>query len=57
MARPQTAYSGIGQFNVRMTALQMAVVGATGVVSTVTTHRRSRGASSVTPRIFAMSAA
>jgi penicillin-binding protein A len=26
---PQTAYSGIGQFNVRMTALQMAVVGAT----------------------------
>ena len=27
--RPQTAYSGIGQFNVRMTALQMAVVGAT----------------------------
>ncbi|HEV2685208.1 MAG TPA: penicillin-binding transpeptidase domain-containing protein, partial [Actinomycetota bacterium] len=27
--RPQTAYSGIGQFNVRMTALQMAVVTAT----------------------------
>jgi len=27
--RPQTAYSGIGQFNVRMTALQMAVVAAT----------------------------
>jgi peptidoglycan glycosyltransferase len=27
--RPQTAYSGIGQFNVRMTALQMAVIGAT----------------------------
>jgi peptidoglycan glycosyltransferase len=26
---PQTAYSGIGQFDVRMTALQMAVVGAT----------------------------
>ncbi len=26
---PQTAYSGIGQFNVRMTALQMAVIGAT----------------------------
>ncbi|HJT38052.1 MAG TPA: penicillin-binding transpeptidase domain-containing protein [Actinomycetota bacterium] len=26
--RPQTAYSGIGQFNVRMTALQMAVIGA-----------------------------
>ena len=27
--RPQTAYSGIGQYNVRMTALQMAVVTAT----------------------------
>jgi peptidoglycan glycosyltransferase len=27
--RPQTAYSGIGQFDVRMTALQMAIVGAT----------------------------
>jgi penicillin-binding protein A len=27
--RPQTAYSGIGQFDVRMTALQMAVVTAT----------------------------
>ena len=26
---PQTAYSGIGQFDVRMTALQMAIVGAT----------------------------
>jgi len=27
--RPQTAYSGIGQYNVRMTALQMAVIAAT----------------------------
>lgn len=27
--RPQTAYSGIGQYNVRMTALQMAVITAT----------------------------
>jgi peptidoglycan glycosyltransferase len=26
---PQTGYSGIGQFDVRMTALQMAVIGAT----------------------------